>query len=154
MTLIDEAPDRTAERSRRPRIVWVFVALAILFFLIGAAGGSFQGKLADVQKNDNSSFLPGSADSTKVANAQEKFTTVQSIPGFVVYQRAGGLTAADKAKIAADVTVFKTIKGVAVNEVAPPQFKADAASVAVPLIGKDNGKSVKGPQLVDAEKAC
>ncbi|MFN2561862.1 MAG: MMPL family transporter [Jatrophihabitans sp.] len=153
MTLIDEAPDRTASPSRRPRIVWVFTALAILFFLVGAAGGSYQGKLADVQKNDNSSFLPGSADSTKVAKAQEKFTTVQSIPGFVVYQRKGGLTDGDKAKIAADVASFRTIKGVAADEVAAPQFSGDAASVAVPLVGKTNGKSVKGPDLVDAEKA-
>ena len=95
MTLLDEAPDTAGAKSRRPRIDWVIGALAVLFFLIGAAGGSFQGKLGDVQKNDNSSFLPASADSTKVANEQEKFSTIQSIPGFVVYERMGGLTAAD-----------------------------------------------------------
>ena len=70
-----------------------------MFFLIGLGGGSFQGKLADVQKNDNSSFLPSSADSTKVYNESAKFNSVQTIPGFIVYQRDGGLTAADKAKI-------------------------------------------------------
>jgi RND superfamily putative drug exporter len=152
MTLIDEAPEQTGAAPRRPRIVWVFAALAVLFFLIGAAGGSFQGKLGDVQKNDNSSFLPGSADSTKVANAQEKFTTVQSIPGFVVYQRSGGLTAADKQKISTDVATFKTIKGVAADEVGAPQFKSDVAAVSVPLIGKQDGKSAKGPDLVKTEK--
>src|SRR4051794_39354735 len=106
MTLIDEAPEATGERARRPRVVWVFGALAVLFLLIGLGGGSFQSKLADVQKNDNSSFLPGSADSTKVANEQPKFLTIQSIPGFVVYQRKGGLTAADKQKIQGDVADF------------------------------------------------
>jgi putative drug exporter of the RND superfamily len=152
MTLIDEAPEQTGAKARRPRIVWVFAGLAVLFFLIGGAGSSYQGKLSDVQKNDNSSFLPGSADSTKVANEQEKFSTIQSIPGFVVYQRDGGLTAADKAKIAADVAKFKAVKGVSPDEVGAPQFKGDVAAVSVPLVGKDNGKSVKGPDLVDAEK--
>jgi RND superfamily putative drug exporter len=154
MTMIDEAPEQAPPaQPKRPRIVWVFAALAVIFFLIGAAGGSFQGKLADVQKNDNSSFLPGSADSTKVANEQQKFTTIQSIPGFVVYQRDGGLTAADKAKIAADRNKFKAVKGVSADEVGIPVIKTDVASIAVPLIAKENGKSVNGPQLVDAEKA-
>jgi RND superfamily putative drug exporter len=156
MTLIDEAPELTGARSRRPRIVWVFAGLAVLFFLIGGAGSSYQGKLADVQKNDNSSFLPASADSTKVANEQENFATIQSLPGFVVYQHNGGLTAADKQKIAADIPKFKQTKGVSANEVSPaPTYNknGDVAAVSVPLIGKQNGKSVTGPQLVDAEKA-
>ncbi len=156
MTLIDEAPEQTGAKSRRPRFVWVFAALAVLFFLVGAAGGSYQGKLADVQKNDNSSFLPSSADSTKVANEQQKFTTIQSIPGFVVYQHKGGLTPADKQKIAADVVQFKTVKGVAADEVAAPVYSqkdSSVAAVSVPLIGKNHGKSAKGPDLVNAEKA-
>jgi RND superfamily putative drug exporter len=154
MTLIDEAPKQTGAQSRRPRSVWVLGALALIFLLVGLAGGSFQAKLGDVQKNDNSSFLPGSADSTKVANAQEKFSTIQSIPGFIVYQRNGGLTAADKAKINADVAEFKRVKGVSIDEVGVPQYnaKGDTASTSVPLIGKKNGKSAKGPDLVKTEK--
>jgi RND superfamily putative drug exporter len=153
MTLIDEAPGQTGEKSRRPRIVWVFAGLAVLFLLIGGAGSSYQGKLSDVQKNDNSSFLPGSADSTKVANEQERFSTIQSIPGFVVYERKGGLTTADRSTIAADVAKFKAVKGVSPDEVGVPQFKDDVAAVSVPLVGKQDGKSVKGPDLVDTEKA-
>ena len=69
MTKLDEAPATGhPQPRRRPRIVWVFGALAVLFLLVGGAGGSYQGKLSDVQKNDNSSFLPASADSTKVSN--------------------------------------------------------------------------------------
>src|SRR3954471_23094350 len=137
MTLLDEAPEQAGPKSRRPRVVWVFGALAVLFLLIGLGGASFQGKLADVQKNDNSSFLPGSADSTKVANEQEKFSSIQSIPGFIVYQRHGGLTAADKAKIAGDVAKFKQVKGVAGNEVGRPQISksGEVAATAVPLVG-------------------
>src|SRR3954454_2569455 len=156
MTLLDKAPDQAGQKFRRPRVVWVFGALAVLFLLIGLAGGSFQGKLADVQKNDNSSFLPASADSTKVANEQQKFSTIQSIPGFIVYERKGGLTDADRAAIRADLDAFRNIKGVSVNEIAPvrpAKGSPGVAAISVPLVAKENGKSVKGPDRVDTEKA-
>ncbi|HET8582915.1 MAG TPA: MMPL family transporter [Jatrophihabitans sp.] len=154
MTRLDEHAERAElEAPARPRGRWVVLGIAIVMFVIGVFGLSFQSKLQDVQKNDNSSFLPGSADSTKVANAQESFATIQSIPGFIVYQRNGGLTAADKAKINADVATFKTIKGVAADQVGVPQFKSDVAATSVPLIGKENGVSAKGPDLVNTEKA-
>ena len=154
MTRIDERQTSAPEPSKkRPRSVWGFGALAIVVLLIGLIGGGFQGKLADVQKNDNSSFLPSSADSTKVYNESQKFSTVQTIPGFIVYQRDGGLTAADKSKIQSDVAAFKAIKGVASDQVGAPKFTGDVAATSVPLIGKANGKNATGPQLVDTEKA-
>ena len=155
MTLIDEAPHQTGVKPRRPRFIWAFGGLALVLLLVGLTGGSYLGKLSDVQKNDNSSWLPGSADSTKVANEQDKFTNIQSIPGFVVYQRDGGLTAADKSAINAARATFRSVKGVAANEVGVPRYaqNGDVAAISVPLIGKDKGKSVSGPHLVDAEKA-
>lgn len=149
MTMVDEAPEQTpAAKPHRPPVVWVFAALGVIFFLVGGAGGSYQGKLGDVQKNDNSSFLPGSADSTKVGNEAQKFNRIQSIPGFVVYQRKGGLTSADRQKITADLAKFRDVKGVAVDEIGRPDVKSDVAAVSVPLIGKQNGTSAKGPDLV------
>jgi RND superfamily putative drug exporter len=154
MTRTDERQTSAPEPSKkRTRSIWAFGALAIVVLLIGLVGGGFQGKLADVQKNDNSSFLPSSADSTKVYNESQKFLSVQTIPGFIVYQRDGGLTAEDKAKILSDVAQFKTIDGVASDQVGAPRFSGDVAATAVPLVGKANGESVKGPQLVDTEKA-
>jgi RND superfamily putative drug exporter len=154
MTLLDAPAERTVrETPPRPAGRWVILGLAIVIFLVGLFGLSFQSKLADVQKNDNSSFLPGSADSTKVANEQEKFSSIQSIPGFIVYQRDGGLTGADKEWIASNIDKFKTVKGVSSDEVGVPEIKTDVASVSVPLVGKQNGKSVTGPDLVDTEKA-
>ena len=153
MSKTEVVPGKTSPpRARRPRTVWVLAALAAVFFLVGLAGGSFQGKLADVQKNDNSSFLPGSADSTRVANESGKFNKVQTIPGFIIYQRQAGLTAADKLKIAADVSAFRSVSGVAGDQVGTPQFKGSVAAVTVPLVGKTGSKSVTGPELVSAEK--
>lgn len=149
----DPASSEQTPRSGRPRIVWVFTAVAIVMFLVGLAGGGFQGKLGEVQKNDNSSFLPDSADSTKVAKEQEKFNDVQSIPGFVVYQRKGGITEEDKAAIAQDIPLFAKVKGVAGDEVGKTQISkgGDVATVSVPLIGKKDGKSAQGDKLVKTE---
>jgi RND superfamily putative drug exporter len=127
-------------------------ALAILLFFLALAGGAFQGKLSKVQKNDSASYLPGSAESTKVSNEIGAFTPVQVIPGFVVYHRPAGLTAADRAKITADVSAYKDISGVAADQVGAPIFKADVASIYVPLIGKVNGKEVASDSLSNAEK--
>ncbi|WP_375498621.1 MMPL family transporter [uncultured Jatrophihabitans sp.] len=158
--MTDEAnrPAPTAGTSK-PRIVWVFAAVAVLFFLIGVGGLSFQSKLSDVQKNDNSSFSPSSADSTKVTNASQKFATTQAIPGFMVFQRKSGLTAADKTFIQSRAAVFAKINNVAADQVGRPTYSTTGAqagkvgSIAVPLIGKQDGKSRTGPELVDAEKA-
>ena len=155
MTKLD-APHRATEaRPRRPRTVWVLGGLAALFFLIGFAGFSFEGKLSNVQKNDNSAFLPGSADSTKVSNAAQKFNSLETIPGFIVFQRAGGLTPADRQAIDQAVSRFRSIPGVAGSQVSEAQYNSDGsvAAVSVPLVGTDHGKNVDGPKLVDAEKA-
>ena len=90
------APPR--KRRRLPRGAVVVGLLGLLMFLLGGFGGSYQGRLGEVQKNDNAAYLPATAESTRVSNEQQQFSPVQTIPGFLVYQRAGGLTAADKAE--------------------------------------------------------
>ncbi|TFE29787.1 hypothetical protein E0F15_12640 [Frankia sp. B2] len=142
-------------RARRPRIVYVFAVLAVGWLLLGGVGGSYQGKLGEVQKNDNAAYLPNSAESTKVDTASRQFRSVRTIPGFVVYDRQGGLTAQDKAKITADVRSFAGIHGVDAGQLGPPQFARNGAvaAVAVPLVAQDGGREVKGDELVDVEKA-
>ncbi|MDT4976511.1 MAG: putative drug exporter of the superfamily [Pseudonocardiales bacterium] len=140
-------------RPRRSRGVYIIAALAAFWFLFGGAGGSYQGKLAEVQKNDQAAYLPNSAESTKVNTEQEKFQPVQTIPGFIVYERTSGLTAADQAKIAADAQAIRAIKGVAQDQVTPPQFSADGkvANIGVPLVGKNGNVSVDGADLSKVE---
>ena len=146
--------EREAPGPPRPRRLWVFGLLALVVFLLGGAGGSYQGKLADVQKNDNSSFLPSSAESTRVDTLSGAFTPTSTIPGFLVYQRSGGLTAADRTKIAADVASLRSIEGVEGDQVGPAQISEDGttASVSAPLVAKRGDVSATGPELADAEK--
>ncbi len=128
--------------------------LAVVAFLGGGFGGSYQGKLADVQKNDNSAFLPASAESTKVANESDKFITVKNIPGFLVYQRAGGLTDADKAKIAADRAKVAALPAVDADQLGLPAYSQDGTtgSLSVPLVASRGGTDLTGPELSDGEK--
>src|ERR1700722_14327483 len=90
----------TGPRRRLSRGAVVVGLLGVAWFLFGAAGGQFEGKLSSVEKNDNAAYLPSSAESTKVNTESQLFQSVQTIPGFVVYQRLGGLTTADRSKIA------------------------------------------------------
>jgi hypothetical protein len=57
------------------RALFVAVGLVAAWFVVGGITGPASGKLADVQKNDNASFLPGSAEATKVQNLITRFST-------------------------------------------------------------------------------
>jgi RND superfamily putative drug exporter len=88
-------------------------AVWLLLIAVGAPLGS---KLNDVTKDETSSFLPSSAESTEVNHLlKDRFASGQTVNGIVVYRQAAGLTAADKRKIMSD---------------------AKRAQAGLPLIGK------------------
>ncbi|MEV6613287.1 MMPL family transporter [Streptomyces sp. NPDC051051] len=109
-------------------------AVLLIWFVLIAAGGSLAAKLGDVQDNDPETWLPSSAQSTQAVELAEKyFADKDSSTAVVVYARTGGLTAADREKIAAD---RGTLQGdVAVGDVSEPQVSADgkAAFLSYPL---------------------
>ncbi|HET9075823.1 MAG TPA: MMPL family transporter [Acidimicrobiales bacterium] len=151
----ESSPARPSPTRRGwSRGVVIVGLLGVLWLLFGLAGGRYQGKLSSVQKNDNAAYLPSSAESTKVDNEASKFQPVQTVPGFVVYQRTGGLTPADRAKISSDAQAFRSVPGVAGDQVGRPVYSADGttASTSVPLVGKTGNTSVQGNTLVDVEK--
>ncbi len=141
-------------RSRRSRPVLAVALVALIVFLAGGAGGSYQGKLSQVQKNDNASYLPGSAESTKVADFAARFSSVETLPGFVLFHRAGGLTSGDRAAIAAVGPKILALSDVASDQAIPVEFSRDqaTASLYVPLVAKRNGVALQGDQLNTAEK--
>jgi len=82
------------------RTKWVVL---VVWIVIAGAMAPLGSKLADVTDDQTQSFLPKSAESTKVLERlDDDFPDGQTINGLVVYERPGGLTAADKAKIASD----------------------------------------------------
>src|SRR5215470_17983687 len=77
-------------------------------------------KLNNAEKNTASSWLPASAESVKVLNVQSRFQSPNIGTGVVVYYRASGLTAADRAKAASDARRFAGIHGVVPGQVVGP----------------------------------
>ncbi|WP_205752066.1 MMPL family transporter [Cryptosporangium phraense] len=154
MTVLEQAETSSPPRPRRGWPFAAIIAVGVLVFLVGGAGGSYQGKLSEVQKNDNASYLPASAESTKAGNESAKFTPIENLPGFVVFHRDGGLRAADRTAIASVATKARTLPGVDVSGVTPPQYSADGATAAlyVPLVASKNGTALNGDQLLDHEK--
>jgi RND superfamily putative drug exporter len=73
----------------------------ILWLIVIAVFGGLGGKLSGVEKNDASAYLPGKSEAAKVTNELESRPGGKSVPGVLVYTRASGLTAADKAAVSA-----------------------------------------------------
>jgi RND superfamily putative drug exporter len=86
-------------------------------------------KINSAEKNDSSAWLPANAESTKVLNLQAQFQSPNIFPAVVVYQRASGLTAADRAKADADVRSFIALPGVVPGEVTGPIPSADGKAI-------------------------
>lgn len=81
--------------SRFLRIV--LPALVIVVWLaIASVGGPFFGKISEVSTNDQTSFLPASADATKVQERSSEFRKASGAPAIIVLSRAAGLTDADR----------------------------------------------------------
>jgi putative drug exporter of the RND superfamily len=90
-------------------------------------------KLMGAEKNDASAWLPPNAESTKVLNVQARFQSPNIFNGVVVYVRPSGLTAADRAKAAADARRFAGVPGAVPGRVTGPFPSADGQAMATTL---------------------
>ncbi|MFI2378760.1 MMPL family transporter [Streptomyces sp. NPDC018964] len=73
------------------RARWL-VPLALLIVWLGVGGtlGPYAGKLGEVATNDQAAFLPRSAESTRVLDAQKAFDQSETMPAVVVWTVDGG----------------------------------------------------------------
>lgn len=114
---------------------WIVLGVWVVAFF-----GLFQlgSKLADQTTDDTESFLPKSAESTKVVRAlDQEFPGGETDSGLIVYKRDGGLTAADKQQIAADAAKVAAAKQ-DVPLTAPPQTPFGPGGAPVPgLVSAD-----------------
>jgi putative drug exporter of the RND superfamily len=77
-------------------VVLSWIALLVVF-------APLAGKVSSVTDNRTESFLPRDAESTQVLRLEEqRFRGGETVGGLVVYSRPGGLTAADRRRIAED----------------------------------------------------
>jgi RND superfamily putative drug exporter len=122
--------------------------LVLVFWLVVVAvAGPLSGKLMGAEKNDASAWLPPKAESTQVLNLRSHFVSPNVYPAVVVYDRPGGVTAADKAKATADAARFAGVAGVVQGQVTGPFVSRDGQAIEtiVPVNLGKSGWNAAGP---------
>ncbi|WP_109507971.1 MMPL family transporter [Nocardioides speluncae] len=98
-----------AGRLTGPTTKWiVLVATILLAFGFAILGG----KLAEVKDNEASSWVPSTAESTKVSNEISDDVNPNDIPTLVVYHRDSGLTEADFAAMDEQAEEIGNVEGI------------------------------------------
>ncbi len=116
----------------------VFVATLVVFAGFATQAGKFE----KAQKNETSSFLPGSAESVKALDAIKQYPGGELAPAVIVYERPSGLTAADKQRIQATVVKLNQDRKRLVGEAAPPQFSPNGkAAIIIQPVQPGEGQS-------------
>jgi RND superfamily putative drug exporter len=121
--------------------------LVLLFWVaVFAVAGQLAGKLNSAQQNDASSWLPHNAESTQVVDLAKRFTPSDIFPALVVYERTdGAITAADQAKVAADVRRLAGVQDVTGKVLGPiPSQDRKALQVVVPIKVAEEGNGWEG----------
>ncbi|MEV5546899.1 MMPL family transporter [Streptomyces sp. NPDC052309] len=133
------------------RSKWMVLALWLVVLVVSAP---FAHRLTAAQDNDAASWLPGSAESTRVLALSEGFRPEQ-VPAVVVYARESGLTQEDRDRIEQDVRQLGQLHdhGIIGAQTSGPVYDRPsgprAAQVYVPITMDGSGWERIGP-AVDA----
>ena len=165
--VLDRDPSRMSSLFALPagRLAkWLF-ALAWLVIVVVVIGANLPGKFADAEKNESTSFLPGSAESTKALHVTERLQDGEKAATVIVYRRDGGLTAQDRRAITNDVAQLNRITARFANSTpfgnpaqprgpVPYELSKDGttALIANQLTGTGEGSDILDP--VDAYRAA
>ncbi|MCU1639391.1 MAG: hypothetical protein JWL94_2038 [Microbacteriaceae bacterium] len=132
----------------------VIPVMLILGWLAAASvGGPYLGRIDEVSSNDQTSFLPASAEAARVQNVLRDFRDGDTVPAVVVFQREGGLHPTDRlfgADVAASIAGFD---GVA--EGVSPSLESDdgeALEIIVPVTMEGSLETVKALRAFLAEQ--
>ena len=142
----------------RHRRVWYGAAvLLVLAWLFGAGPlGAFMGRLTEVQTNDESSFLPVSAESTEVSRIQQDFAQQERVPAIIAYSADDTLTEEQLAAIGDQVAAVRDRPEISDGEAVGPLVGTEDDSVAqvvVPLReDADVGDTVEELRALLAER--
>lgn len=133
-SLIDattESPTpRLRPRNRVPGWLRILLPTALILVWLTAAsiGGPYFGRVDEVSSNDQTSYLPESADATQVQKLLGEFNDSNAIPAIVVFASDTTLTDEDLATISAQVEALPDIDGVE-GEVSPALASEDGLAV-------------------------
>jgi RND superfamily putative drug exporter len=152
MTPDQEDVERAKVTGRRRLVrLGVLILVVLAWLALAGVGGPLVGKLSGVQKNNNASFLPKSAESTEVNALAAKFSpTANTLPYFVVIERPTGLRPSDALAVSKFIAGIPAlpfdIKGYSLGP-----YLAAPPSAAIPSA---DGKALLVPVQLDATKAA
>lgn len=127
---------------------WLRIALPLVLVVIWLAGGSlggpYFGKVDEVSTNDQSSFLPQSAESTQVQERLGDFLGGDAIPALVVFDADRALDTAQLENVQAVADRIGDLEGV--QEVSPaiPSDDGEAAQIVVSIDASGEVSDVVG----------
>ena len=128
----------TRERTRRHS--WLRVLLPVALILVWLAGASFGGplfgKVDEVSSNDQTTYLPESADATTVQQLLGEFNDTDAIPAIAVFTSEDDLTQAELDAISEAVADAPSVDGVG-EDVSPalPSDDGRAVQAFIPIEG-------------------
>ncbi|MEO3782010.1 MMPL family transporter [Actinocorallia sp. B10E7] len=120
--------------SKKSRL-WLPLALVLLVWIAGVGPlGQFTGKLGEVQSNDSSTFLPATAESTRVAELRKDFEDRSTTPAVLVWESGTEITADAEKQAAAAVQRIQRA-GLTAEAPSPPVRSSDGLALqsVVPL---------------------
>ena len=121
---------RVAQQPTRWLRVGIPVLLILVWLVGGSIGGPYFGKVDEVATNDQSSFLPQSADATRVSERLPEFLGADSIPAVLLITGDGTLTEQQLTEIQSVIDDVAEIDGIA-GDVSPPLVSEDGEAVQV-----------------------
>lgn len=125
------------QNKNKKQFIWrVLLPLVVVLVWLGLSGvgGPYFGKIDEVSSNDMSTFLPTSAESTRVNDALTKYRDAKTIPAIVVFESSSELTQNQQEQI--DKTRDALKQTGMIKETISPAISSDdkkAAFIVVPL---------------------
>lgn len=136
-------------RSHKKTFTWLRrlapALLIIIWLAVAGLGGPTFGKISSVSTNDQASFLPASAQSTKVQEIQAKFRSSNSIPAIIVIESDSKISPSSYGGYQSLINKLQAVEGVQSGaSIAGPIPSADGQAVQfiVPITSRDEIKDV------------
>ena len=150
-TLDGDAPPETTVRRPARWIRILLPALLIVGWLVaGSVGGPYFGKVDEVSSNDQTTYLPSSAEATQVQQLLPGFNEPGRIPAIMVFTSETALTPDQTKDITAALQSLKGREGVA-GDISPAIPSQDGRAVQA-FVSVDSSSEV-GAVVEDLRKA-
>src|SRR6478609_10259707 len=122
------SPEDTGRQPTRWLRIGIPVVLILVWLVGGSIGGPYFGKVDEVSSNDQSSYLPQTADATAVSERLPDFLGGDSIPAVVVVTGDGALTDDQLADLQTLPDELAAVDGID-GDVSPPIVSDDGEAV-------------------------